>query len=277
MNVILYKIEQILDDLSRTNRKIGVYLIKNPEKAVWFTAKELAQAADVSQAAVLRFCKILNVSNYNELKILISKDISQQRANDIKYFNSDDFQKDVSGNLLNQIVSSLNDTHANLQQKKVIEAAKLLYEARFTMCAGIGASHLVAEDLSQKLLRMQKSVFTYYDIDLRKVAITQYNHKDLLIAISYSGKKHEILELAKLAKDQNVPIIAITRVGETPLSELATVTLEVASFEHEYRISALSSRISQLYLVDVLFYTFGLLFQEEAMDRLRKTYDIINK
>lgn len=275
MDGILYRIEQSLDDLSSTNKKIALYLLKDSNSAVWLTAKKLAETIGVSQAAITRFCKALGVAGFNELKIMLTKDISLQNEFSFKDFGSEEFKKNPGANLALQVTSSIQDTCAILNQAQVMRAAELIYKARHILCAGIGASHLVAEDMTQKLLRVQKSVFSFSDIDLRKVAIASYDKNDLLIAISYSGKKKEILELAAIAHKQRVPIIAFTRVGETPLSQLATVTMEVASYEHEYRIGALSSRISQLYLVDVLFYTFGLFFQAEAMDRARKTYEII--
>lgn len=274
---ILYRIEQSLDRITNTGRSLGLFILENPSEVVWLTSKELAEKVNVSKSAITRFCKSFGISNYSELKILISKEISTKEENISKGFGSKEFRKNIPINLYNQIQSSLKDTAYMISNDKIMKAAEMLHKAKTVMCSGIGASYLVAEDLTQKLLRLQKRVFSHYENDLKKIALSGFDKDDLLVAVSYSGKKQEILDLAKTAKERGIPIIAISRYGTTPLSKIADVTLNVASFEHEFRIGALSSRISQLYLVDVLFYTYGLFFEQKATENLRKTYDLINK
>ncbi|MDR2938784.1 MAG: SIS domain-containing protein, partial [Clostridiales bacterium] len=99
---------------------------------------------------------------------------------------------------------------------------------------------------------------------------------DLLFAVSYSGKKQETLELAKIALQRDVPVISFTRVGNTPLAECSVVNFEAAAFEDVYRTGAFGSRIAQLYLVDVIFLTYSLFFSEQASSKLRNTYEIVN-
>lgn len=114
-------------------------------------------------------------------------------------------------------------------------------------------------------------------MDLRRVALLQMKKQDVVIAISYSGEKPEILDVVQKARDRGIRVIAITRTGETTLASLAHITFDVAAFEKDFRSSALTSRISQLYVVDTLFHTCCALLGDEKMVALQETYAIIRR
>jgi DNA-binding MurR/RpiR family transcriptional regulator len=190
---------------------------------------------------------------------------------------SDDFSANIPENVLGQTTIALKDTYKILKEKQVMEAAHKILKAKSIYLAGIGASDLVAQDFMHKLLRIQKDAKVFTDKDLRKISLLQATKNDVVIAISYSGQKEEILDIVKQAKSQGVSIIAIVRGGMSPLAVAADITLEVAGLEKDFRSSALTSRIVQLYVVDVVYHTCCALLGTEKMAALQKTYDIIRK
>ncbi len=276
MEGLLYAIEEKLPALSVQHKKIAACLLKSPDKIVWMSIKDLADWAEVSPAAISRFCQSFGFSGFGEMKIVLSQELVKYNENSFADMASEDFKNNIAQNLLKKDIASFCDTAALLETDKLLQAAKLIKASNDILCAGIGASNLVAQDMMQKLLRIQKRALYYSDYDLRKVALAQFGKADLVFLVSYSGKKAETLELAEMASAQGVPIIALTRVGDTPLSRLATVSFQAAAYEDEYRTSAVSSRLAHLYLVDTIFYTYGLFFQEKAFEKLRKTHEMIN-
>lgn len=277
MESLLYKIKNEFEKLSTVNKIIASYLIKKPEDVVWLTGKQFSEKLQISQSSITRFCQIFGYSGFSEMKISLSQEIVNYKEISFHSLDSEAFKNDIALSLLHQNTASLQETCSKISVKDIITAANFINLSNKILCAGIGASDLVAQDMMQKLLRIQKSVFFYHDNDLRKITLLQFSEKDLLFLVSYSGEKEEILELAEIAKKQNTKIIALTKIGDNSLSRIADVTLQVVAFENEYRTSAVSSRISHLYLVDVLFYTYGLFFQEKVFEKLKKTYDVINK
>ena len=273
---MLYTVERNLDKLSDKNKIIARRIINKPSEIIWLSIKELADELSVSQASISRFSQHFGFSGFAELKIVLSQQLMKQDGGKFHEFGSEGLKNDIVGNLLRQNINSLQDTAAMLSTGKLMSAAGLIHRAGKIMCVGIGASDLVAQDITHKLLRIQKEALLYSDNDLRKIALTQFTKDDLLIAISYSGKKRETLELASMAHLHSVPIIAITGTGVSPLSQHATIALEVSAYEDDFRASALSSRISCLYVVDALFFTFALCFNDSPMEKLQTTYDTVN-
>ena len=54
------------------------YVIKNKDKVMYMTIRELADAADVSTTTILRFCKKMNCSGYSEFRIRFKLYIEQE-------------------------------------------------------------------------------------------------------------------------------------------------------------------------------------------------------
>lgn len=277
MEGLLYIIQQKTDSLSKNNKVIAQFLVKNVQDIIWMSAEALAKEIGVSQASITRFCKHFGFEGFAQLKISLSQEIPAYDQNTLYNDQSEDFKNNIAKDLLSQNIASFNDTFTMLNQQDILKAAEYIHRADKIICAGIGASDLVAQDMVSKLLRIQKDVFYYGDKDCRKIAVANLKKNDLVLLVSYSGRKKEIVELAEIAKEKGVSIIALTRVGKNPLSEVADIVFGAASLEREYRATATTSRMMHLYIVDVLFYTYGLFYNEKTFEKLYKTYEVVNK
>lgn len=88
-------------------------------------------------------------------------------------------------------------------------------------------------------------------VKLRRVAII----------VSYSGGTEYLINVARMLKANKVPIILISNMGESPLSEMADLHLKIATREKLYsKISTFSIDAAVTYLFDVLY---GLVFSRD--------------
>ena len=90
--------------------------------------------------------------------------------------------------------------------------------------------------------------------------------------ISYSGATTEIIECMRTLKDNKTPIIAITRCVHSPVAELADQKLYTAATESLFRSGAMSSRMSQLNVVDILYTALANEEYEQTMEQLSRTH-----
>lgn len=74
---IINRIEGILNDLPKSEKKIGQAVLANPEFTTTASIHKLAQKADASGAAVIRFCKSIGLQSFPELKRQLSLDLAQ--------------------------------------------------------------------------------------------------------------------------------------------------------------------------------------------------------
>ena len=79
--------------------------------------------------------------------------------------------------------------------------------------------------------------------------------KDCVIALSYSGSTNEVVTLASILKQDNIPVITITKgLGDSPLERMATVSLGIGDVEEACPLSLAptSSTTATLALGDAL-------------------------
>ena len=78
--------------------------------------------------------------------------------------------------------------------------------------------------------------------------------KHCAILVSYSGETEEVINAAKILKNQKTPIIGITSLGENQLSQYCEYVLNLDSREQIYnKISTLGSTISIHLIFDILY------------------------
>ena len=112
-------------------------------------------------------------------------------------------------------------------------------------------------------LGLDAAAFT--DPHLQAINASYCGPGDLVFAISHSGSSRDIVDSVRIARARGARIITLTSMGVSPLQREADIALFTASQETRYRIVALSSRIAQITLVDVI-YTIAAMRKEGAVE-----------
>lgn len=136
---------------------------------------------------------------------------------------------------------------------------------------------MVAKDFQQKFERVSKRTFLYEDIHLQLVSSTNLEPGDIAVIVSYSGLTKEIIEIAKNVKLCGGKIIAITQYGTNKLSSMSDYNLFVPMLEKPLRVSASSSRVSQLFVVDVVYNTYLAMEKDKSMEKILSTNKLLEK
>lgn len=74
---LLLRLRQGVDGYSRTQQKLGEFVLSDPAKVVYLTITELARESDTSEASVTRLCRALGCKGYNEFKMALALDLQQ--------------------------------------------------------------------------------------------------------------------------------------------------------------------------------------------------------
>lgn len=276
--MIITRLEQILGDLSPSEKKVAQYILDNPKETIKLSVQEIAEASMSSSAAVVRLCKHIDVKGFTELKNMLFDSLSGS-DNLSKPYYVPDFDKEADGKaIINKLVSSVCQNAqmltAILSNKDVEKAAKLILSAKKILFIGIGASRLVALDFQQKLMRIGIVSSAPDDYDLMLLSSSGLGEDDVVVSISYSGETPIVKKATKTAKNNGAKMIAITRYGSTTLSHMADCLLNVPASESTYRQGATISRISQLMVVDVLYSTM-IVLQDNSRELISKSFEMV--
>ncbi|NLL71088.1 MAG: MurR/RpiR family transcriptional regulator [Epulopiscium sp.] len=254
------KIKEIYDELNPTEIKIADYLLTNIDDVFNLSIQELAEKTGASQAAWVRFCKLLGYSGLKEFK----KTYIMSGLNKVKNENNDEEQlyTDIKGytsvesivenvSLLN--AKAITDTQKILDIKSVEQAVRAISQAKKILFLGAGASGLVAQDAAYKFTRIGKYSIAASDFHIQLTHTSLLQKEDVVVIISYSGRTKEMIECLDIAKEIGCPVISITKYGKNEIGSKADIPLFISAPEIEKRSGAMGSRIAQLAVVDILF------------------------
>ena len=272
-------IKQVIGELPKAEKKAASFIVNNPDKIRLLNISQLAEASLSSTAAIVRLCKRLNFEGFQQLKLSIV--INAITKPEKKSFEDFKIKKGVQ---INEIISSSSEKVKNainlvpevIDNESIKDAANLIHKAGNILILGIGASGIVALDLMQKLQRIGVQAYYYPDADMQLTTVCNMSKSDLCIGISYSGQNPSVIKALKQAKLQNTKCITLTRFGSNKLSELGDVKLFVPAVEPLIREAATVSRISQLFIIDVLFTYLISLNPDKIKQSLKKTWEIIH-
>lgn len=274
------KINQITEDLPISERKVARYVSENLNSMVGVSVEELARQSGSSQAAVVRFCKKLGCKGYRDFSIQLVAELAKaQNVGGRKAEYSDIREGDKAENVIRNVcrhnIQAIEDT-LSLMEPEIVEAtADQLFHAQRVDLYAIAASNLVAQDAQQKFMRINKRVTAYSDPRLQLSSAASLTPADVAIALSWSGETREVLEAASLAKQNGAFLIAITRYGRVSLAGIADVHFGLSAPEMAIRSGAMSSRIAQMTMIDILFSCMVSRHYKETVPHLERTRRVV--
>lgn len=280
MKKALYRLESYYKQkATESERDVLVFLLNQTREATAIDIHTLAKKCYCSPATIVRICKKNGFKGFKELKLALLNDLdfSQEleEAN-IQSIGSESLQS-IIVNALNENIHAIQNTYSLLDLQELNAVVDLIASCRYVYLFGIGASFLVARDLQQKLERINKKTILYEDIHLQLVSSTNIEQGEVAIIFSYSGLTKEIIEMAQNIKAHGGTVIAITKYGSSKLISLSDYNLYVPQIEAPLRISASSSRISQLSVVDILYQAYLTRVHNQSMDKIIATNKLLEK
>ncbi len=275
MKGLLVRIDDYVHNAGEAEKQLLSRLQRNPESVLRKTIKEIAKETYTSPATIVRLCKKLGCKGYKDFQSTLAYEVALFReSRDIAFqkITQKDTMEDIIYKVTKKNIESLETTRKLLEPKTITACVKLLETSRTVSLFGLGTSLLVARDLYLKLLRADVICNLCDDWHAQFLTARNLRSGDLAIVISYSGLTEEMLQCAKEAKANGAKVIAITRAVESKLAAEADFVLPVAATELIHRSGAMSSRISQLNVVDVLFTAYVNRNYEFCMNQFGRTH-----
>lgn len=280
LNDGLVRIREAFNTIKPAEENAAQYILDFPEEVVNLSIKELSERSGSSQAAIIRLCKNIGVSGFQELKVRIAGDLQTKETYDYRYeeISPDDTTQQLVEKISQKNIYSINETIKLAEIKDLEDAIISLSNAKRIDFYGAAASQIIALDAQQKFLRINKHCTAYEDAHLQLTSSVTLSEDDVAIGISYSGETSHVISAIINAKQTGATTIGITRYGKNPLSELVDISLYISSSESDtIRSAATASRIAQLNMIDILFTGVASRNYNETVNYLNKTREALQK
>jgi len=266
---MLGQIRRQLSRFSKTERKIAEYVLNHAELVPTMTTKELAAKADVSEASVVRFTKSVGIGSFKAFKILLAQELVNQEEyiTDFSITQKKDSPYELFQKVVHVNRGAIDLLLASIEKKELEKAVTTLQNARRILFYGVGGSAVAAMDAHFKFTKLGYQVEYHADFHYMLSVIPFLSENDVFVAISMSGETKDVLELARFAKQQGAVLIAITNLNKSPLCKEADIQLATPNVEKDFRVGSITSRMTQLTVIDALYISLVNQMGEAIIDR----------
>ncbi|MCX8185985.1 MAG: SIS domain-containing protein [Sulfolobales archaeon] len=177
--------------------------------------------------------------------------------------------------LANYVLNAISYIKSEEVESMIEVLISALDEGRRVLIVGVGRSGLIGKAFAVRLMHLGYKVFVMGD-----TIVPALRPKDILIAISGSGRTKLVIDAAEVAKSIGAKVIALTSFRDSPLANLSDIVVEVpgrlkVSTQEDYfsrqilGIYEPLSPLASLYEVTVMAFLDGLII--ELTQRIKKS------
>ena len=203
---------EAIKSFTETDRVIYDYIMQHKEEIYYMRIRDLAEAAHVSPASVVRLLKKSGYESFAEFKSEVRRQTKQNQQQPV--FDT----KEIVDEFFNRTLTK----DYNHQLDKAVE---LIHKAGLVIFFGIGTSGILAEYGSRQFINLGKRTFFVKDPFYPLRNASEDFTESAAIILSVSGETEQVLEQMEALKEQGSKIISITNTSGNTLAKNSDVNL----------------------------------------------------
>jgi DNA-binding MurR/RpiR family transcriptional regulator len=256
--------------LRQSERRVAAFVLDRPEEVLYLSVSELADRSKTSDPTVIRFCRALGFSGFQEFKIGLARQMVPAQKSIHEEAEVGDDPSALVRKVFAANAAAIHQTAQVLDPKEVGRALDALEAAQRVEFYGMGGSGMVALDAYHKFFRLGMACTALVDPHMQAMSAAVLRPGDVAVVISHSGATKDIVESLKVAKGAGATTIGIVSHQVCPVAALSDIRLCCSTREVGFKQEPMSSRIAQLSVVDVLAVGLALRRRELVVENLEK-------
>ncbi len=268
-------------DLSKNERILADYILKHPEDVLKMSSKDLGKECFVSTATVYRLCDKLELSGFSDLKIKITSSLDDYRK------SNEDFNFDFPVNQFQthyEIIQKIKEDYEqtlnltanlfSLDQLRLIASAmkKAQIIDVYTSAGNINFALNFQFQMQEIGIQVNVPIDEYQ----QRLIAASSNENHLAIIITFGGRGILSDILPRILHKVKTPIVLISSYDYTFKDLDPDYQLYISPYENHYKkISSFSTRLSILYILDVLYTCYFKLDYQENIEKKLAYYNNI--
>ena len=269
------KIRGAYSTFQKAERRIANVISKNPEEIISLSITELAEKSETSESSVVRFCKSIGYKGYYELKIALARELVVSPQQIYEEIGQKDDMATVKHKVFQSTILALQETIKILNDRELEKAVEAICKAGLLAFYGMAASAAVALDSCHKFLRINIRSVSYSDSHMQAISASLLREGDVAFGISHSGSSKDVVDALRIARQSGATTICLTHHTKSPITKVADVKLFTAARETALRSDAMTSRIAELSILDVLYVGVALRRYEVSLKSIERTKEAL--
>lgn len=272
---MLEQIRTRMHDLRPSEQRVAAVVLADPDAAVGLSIANLAGRAEVSEPTVIRFCRALDCAGFQDFKLALARDLGGR----LRYASQALEGADGTDRLIDKIgraaQSSLDRLIRELDPAALEQATAALIEARHIEFCGLGGAGIVAADAQLKFARLGLSAVAYADAYIHQVTASLLGPRDVLVAISNSGRSRDLIGTVELARAAGARVIALCP-RRSPLAERSDQVLIISDVDDD-PFTPIRARVAHMVVVDMLAIGVALRLGPAVHRRLDRAREVLRE
>jgi len=268
---LLRQIKNTLPELRKSERLVADFVLKDPKSVITMKTAEASHAMGISEPTLIRFCKALGFSGYQEFKINLSQQLAADDYFVMYEIEEDDTIHELCEKVFDTTISEILNVRSQINQGVLESAIEALANAKRVEVYAFGGSAPVAMDAQHKFFRLKISSSFISDPHIQLMSANSLSKNDVVLAISQSGTTSSLIDSVKIVRKSGVKVIGIMP-ENSPLANICDYPISI-NVGDNYRITKpQTSRIAYTAVIDVM--TMGIAqLKPEAQEHL---YNIVD-
>ncbi len=268
------------DNLSSSEQRIADYIISHPDAVLSMSVDELKAKTYVSSATVYRLCDKLKIGGFSELKIRLSADLDEylhQKEFDFNFPVLRDqsyyeIMNAMQENYLRTIDSTIDHMRTD-QIRLAVSAMKRAKQIDFYTSAG---NVWFAKNFAFQMQEIGVTINVPIDEYEQQLCAAASDMSHMAIQLSFEGRGLVAKSISDSLHKNGTPILLICSPNQTMIK--GNYTLYISPMENHYRkISSFSTRLSILYILDVLYSCYFESNYDENFEKKMKYYNTMRE
>lgn len=267
-NELLNKIDKNYEQMSKGQKLLADYILKNYDKAVFLTAAKLGKVVGVSESTVVRFATQLGYQGYpgfqKALEELVRNKLNSIQRMEVTYGRIS--QSEILASVLQSDIEKIKLTLANMDQNAFELAVDTILNAKRIYVVGIRSCAPLANFLSFYLNLIFDNVTSVHTNSSSEIfeQLIRIGAEDMIIGISFPRYSMRTLKALEFASNRKAKVITLTDSVHSPMTLYSSCNLIARSD----MASIVDSLVAPLSVVNALVVALCMKKQKDVIATL---------
>ncbi len=276
------RIQAHYGQLKNAERKVADYLLKNPDQLLESSITTFSRELGVSEATISRFSKAIGYEGFPSLKLSIASHATRTPAlpNIPTELSEDDSIGEMGGKLLSTLTFSIQMTANGVDAEALETAASLLSGANRLIFVGVGGAASICVEAMHLFIKAGRQAEAVSDGYTQVAVATALKEGDVMVGVSHTGQTRSVARALSIATSNGAETIAITSEAKSEVAKSAgnvLTTWNSQTTDMPLFGDFLEGRMSQLFLVDLLYLSTVFKSANAEKDNLLTTGDALKR
>lgn len=272
---LLQKLKTYDNQLTKTERALQEYILKNAPTLKNMRILALESATGISKSTISRYCKKMGFSNFRDFSTEIAQEVAFNYSNIHVAASVGDSSQAIAQKLYSLESETLKTTCRMLDYSHMDRAVRMVLSANVIHAYAVGGAVPIAQDFYHKMLRIGKQTLWQQDFISQQMQAKTATAADLAFVFTISGYEECMLEIASTLSGNHTKFICVTSGYQSAVTTDAELSLYGAYRNDFTYTGTIESRLSLMYVVDLLFILLSMSGAPETTDKIKLTKEVL--